>query len=1089
MRRKFYYFFRQGTKTLSAFLLCSAVGIGTISVASAAQGSESNAVQQKQVNVTFKVYEDDGKTPVVGATVILDGTNKAVLTDVNGVAIMQSIPENGKVSISYLGLLPQTIIIDSRTEITVTMKTDAISMQEVVVVGFGTQKRANLTGAIATVDKEYLQSRPVNNAIQAMQGVVPGLNISASNQGGRLNQGMDINIRGAGTIGQGSGSAPFVLIDGIPGDLNMLNPDDIADISVLKDAGAAAIYGSRAAFGVILVTTKKGKAGKAAITYTNNFRFATPIRMPQQADSYSFAIYLNDAMRNSGRSDFFSAEVIDLIQEFQAGKITESNRTQPGNENMWARNQNSYNNVDWYKEHIKDWTFSMDHNLSISGGSDNVQYYVSLNYLDQDGILRYGNESNKRYSFMTKLDAKLTPWLKLSTNIKFTRTDTQEATFLADDRVSGMLFQGMSRVFPTVPIYNPDNSYSWPNFIERMENGGIVKSQNDLLYMSIGAKANFTKHWSMNADLNYRVRNINTNGTIQPVYDWMVDGSKVAQTFGVGGLPAGYSEVNERSYKENFVSSNIYTDYTRSFDSGHYFKVMAGFNFELDEYRNLKLYRSDMITTLLPSINTSAGTDKIEDGSYNHWSTAGFFGRAEYNYKERYIFQFDARYDGSSRFKEDLRWNFFPSVSLAWNIAREDFMANVNEYINLLKIRASYGNLGNQNTQSLYPFYQTVPFTANNGSWLLNGVKPNVAGMPALISNYLTWERVESIDFGFDFGLLGNRLTGSFDWFQRNTLNMVGPSPQLPNTLGIGVPPTNNADLQTNGWELALAWNDRVGEFSYGVRATVSDYMTKVTRYPNKTNTIDTYTAGQPLGQIWGYTTIGLAKSDQEMKSHLANVDQSALGTQWTAGDVMYADLNGDGKINGGKRVHGDTGDLTVLGNSTPRYSYGLTLNLEWKGIDFMAFFQGVAKRDVWLGDTGSTIYWGATSGGEWQTAVFGQHLDYFRTEASPLGANLDAKLPRPLYGTDKNRQVQTRYMENGAYCRLKTLQLGYTFPKALTRQIAVERLRVYVSGENLWTITSLPSQFDPETYGGLAGAGRTYPLQSIISFGISIGF
>lgn len=1026
--------------------------------------------------------------PVIGAAIFVRGTKIQAMTDANGTFSLTATP-GAILSVAYFGYVPTEVaLIASNPTLNITLQEDALTIADVVVVGYGTQKRINLTGAVSTVDKEYLQTRPVNNVVQAMQGTVPGLNISASTQGGRLNQGMNINIRGGGTIGEGSNSAPLVMIDGVPGDLTMLNPDDVADISVLKDAGSAAIYGSRAAFGVILVTTKKGKAGKAAITYTNNFRFAAPIRMPSQADSYSFATYLNDTKRNSGQADFFTSDVIEMIQQFQRGEITESNRINPSNKNMWARNNMSYNNVDWYQEHIKPWTFAQEHNLSMSGGSEAVQYYISLNYLGQEGMLRYGEDQNQRYSFMTKVDAKLTKWLKLSSNIKFTRTDTDEPTFLADDRFSGLFFQGMSRVFPTVPVTNPDGSYSWPNFIDRVVNGGRVKQQNDLLYLQLAATANLTKHWTLNADINYRVRNENRRGTVLSVSDQNVDGTRMPQSMN-GVMPAGYTEINERAYKDNYISSNIYTDYTRSFESGHYFKVMVGFNFELDQYRNLALYRPDLINPDLPTINTATGADKITDGSYNHWSTAGFFGRVNYNYKERYLFQFNMRYDGSSRFKQDLRWNWFPSVELGWNIAKEAFMEPVGEQINLLKIRASYGTLGNQNTSNLYPYYQTVPYTAGGGNWLINGLKPNVAGIPSLISNYLTWERVESWNVGLDFSFLANRLTGSFDYFQRNTLDMVGPAPQLPNTLGTTVPPMNNADLQTNGWELALAWNDKVGDWNYGIRATVSDYTTKVTRYPNKTNSIDTYAAGQPLGQIWGYTTVGIAKDQAQMDTHLASVNQGSLGSNWAAGDVMYADLDGDGKISSGKRVYGDTGDLSVLGNSTPRYQYGLTLNLGWKGIDFLAFFQGVAQRDLWLGDTGSTIYWGATSGGEWQTAVFDEHLDYFRTADSPLGENLNAKFPRPLYGTDKNRQTQSGYMENGAYFRLKTLQLGYTFPAELTRKAAIERLRVYVSGENLWTVTSLPKSFDPETYSGIMGVGRVYPLQAIISFGISIGF
>lgn len=1044
----------------------------------------------QQVNVTGKVT-DQSNSPVVGATIVLKGTTKGVAADGQGnFSIKADVGQ--ELEVSYLGLVPVIIKVVENKNYNIVMVDDAVNLEQVVVVGYGTQKRVNLTGAVSTLDKEYLESRPVANLSQAMQGTVPGLNISATGQGGRLNQGMNINIRGAGTIGSSS-SSPLVLIDGIEGDMNQLNPDDVAGVSILKDAGASAIYGSRAAFGVILITTKRGKEGKPSITYSDNFRFSTPIRMPHQADSYSFAMYMNETMSNSGRTDFFDAQTVELIKSFQNGQITESNRINPSNKNMWARNNLAYNNVDWYDQHLKDWTFQQEHNLAVSGGTEATQYYVSLNYMDQEGLLTYGKETNQRYSFNTKLDTKLAKWLNLSTSAKFIRTDTDEPTFLADSRFSGTLFQGMSRVFPTVPVNNPDGSNSWPSFITRIEDGGRVKTQNDLLYLQMQATANILTGWNLTADINYRMRNIFTRGTVQQVYDTNVDGTKTAQSMD-GTLPAAYSEVNERAYKENFVSSNIFSDYSKQFGNGHYFKVMAGFNFELNQNRNFAGYRPGMITEDLPTIDTSTGEDKITSGSYNHWSTAGFFGRLNYNYKERYLFEANLRYDGSSRFNEQLRWNLFPSVSLGWNLARESFMEDAQSWLSTLKVRASYGELGNQNVVDangnpvLYPYYQTVPFSAGSGGWLLNGSKPNTSGMPALISNTLTWERVTSLNIGLDFAFFNNRLAGSAEYFQRRTLDMVGPAPQLPNTLGIAVPKTNNADLLTEGWELDIQWRDRIGDFGYGIRATLSDYRTKVTRFPNLTRQLDTYIEGEYTGDIYGYQTIGIAKTDAEIAAHLKNVDQSSLGTKWAAGDIMYADQNNDHRLSSGSTLD-DLGDLVKLGNNTPRYSYGLTLNADWKGIDLMIFFQGVAQRDLWLGDQNSTIYWGATSGGEWQTAVFKEHLNYFRTADSPLGANPDAKFGRPLYGSNQNRQTQSAYIENGAYCRLKTLQLGYTFPRAWTSKIAMQRLRVYVSGENLWTMTSLPSQFDPETYGGISGIGRVYPLQATISFGVSITF
>ncbi|MEG1588223.1 MAG: TonB-dependent receptor [Mucinivorans sp.] len=1037
----------------------------------------------QQATVTGMVTDLQNQ-PIIGATVVLSGTNSGVSTDIDGkFSIKANVGQD--LTVKFLGYVPVTLRVENGRHYNVQMKEDAVALEKVVVIGFGTQKKVNLTNAVSTVDKEYLQTRPVTNLGQALQGTVPGLNISATGGGGRLGQGMDINIRGIGTIGNSS-SAPLVLIDGVAGDINQLNPDDVADISILKDGGSAAIYGSRAAFGVILITTKSGKAGKTNITYTNNFRFTTPIRMPHQADSYSYALYLNEIKRNMGSPDFFTEEVLGLIQDNMAGKIEASNRPNPGNKNMWARNNNCYGNVDYYKENYKDWAFQHEHNLAVSGGSDKTQYYVSLNYLNQEGMMRYGDETNSRYSFNTKVTSKLTKWLDMTASAKFIRNDIDEPTFLADGRLSGQFFDGMTRVMPTNPIQNPDGSYTWPNFISRIKDGGRVKNQRDLIYMSLSATARLMKGWTLNADINYRINNNNGQGTVLPIYEKMVDGTLNPADMGLG---KGASEVSESNYKENFVSSNIFSDYSKLFNSGHYFKVMVGFNFELDKSRGTSMYRPGMISPdLPPSINTATGEDKITNGSYNHWATAGFFARANYNYKERYLFEVSARYDGSSRFKDvSKRWSLFPSVSVGWNLANESFMENSRDWLSLLKIRGSYSESGNQNLSSLYPYYQTMPFGGGNGNWLIGDKKPNTSWAPGLNSSSLSWERITSLNLGLEFGFFNNRLSGSFEYFQRRTLDMVGPAPELPNTLGAAVPQANNADLLTSGWELDIQWRDKIGDFGYGARFTLSDSRTKITRYPNPTQSLGTYVVGEYLGNVYGYTTLGIAKTQEEMDAHTAKVNQSAFGSNWGAGDIMYADLDGDGKISNGANRLGDTGDMTILGNQTPHYMMGLTLNFDWKGIDLMLFFQGIGKRDLWLN---SPNYWGV-NGNEWFTSFYEDHRDFFRTADGPygkyFGENLDSKFGRPLEN-NKNKVTQSRFRENGAYLRMKNVQLGYSFPKAWVNKIAMQRLRVYLSGENLWTITSLPKAFDPET-AAADQSGKVYPLYGVVSFGVQITF
>ncbi|MGE8423448.1 MAG: SusC/RagA family TonB-linked outer membrane protein, partial [Sphingobacterium siyangense] len=445
------------------------------------------------------------------------------------------------------------------------------------------------------------------------------------------------------------------------------------------------------------------------------------------------------------------------------------------------------------------------------------------------------------------------------------------------------------------------------------------------------------------------------------------------------------------------------------------------------------------------------------------------------------------RYDGSSRFRSDSRWGWFPSVSAGWNIAKENFLVESAPFINMLKLRASYGELGNQNTDVWYPTYVTQPTGTANGAWLINNARPNSASAPGLVSALLTWESINTKNLGVDFAFLNSRLSGSFEVFERKTFNMVGPAPQLPNTLGTTVPQTNNTDLKTRGFEATLGWNDRTASgFAYGAKFLLSDYTTTVTRYPNAIGSLSNYREGQKLGEIWGYQTLGIAKTEEQMSQHLAslaNGGQNALGTQWGAGDIMYADLNGDGKIDGGSNTEADPGDRRVIGNSTPRYSFGLNLNADYKNFDFSIFMQGVMKRDYWQG---GYYFWGATS--KWWSTGLVDHLDYFRTADNPLGENLEAYYARPVFGTAKNQQTQTRFLQNAAYIRIKNIQLGYTLPKETTKRFGVERLRVYVSGENIWTGSSVAGMFDPETIDG-GSNGTVYPLTKVWSAGLSVTF
>lgn len=471
------------------------------------------------------------------------------------------------------------------------------------------------------------------------------------------------------------------------------------------------------------------------------------------------------------------------------------------------------------------------------------------------------------------------------------------------------------------------------------------------------------------------------------------------------------------------------------------------------------------------------------------------FGRLNYDYKSRYLVELNLRGDGSSRFRKGHQWKTFPSFSLGWNMAEEKFMESTRNWLDMLKLRFSYGSLGNQNTNDWYYTYLKLSTNPTGGTWLQNGVKVPTVSTPGLVSSSLTWERIETYNYGIDWAMLNNRLTGSFNWYVRNTKDMVGAGQDLPSILGTSVPKTNNTDLQTRGWELTLGWQDRLANgLSYGAKFSLYDSRTKVTRYPNNpTYSIDaSYREGHYLGEIWGFETIGIAKTDKEMQDHLAslpNGGQDAIGSKWTAGDIMYKDINGDGKVSYGSSTVEDPGDRKVIGNYMPRYQFGLDLNASWKGFDLRMFFQGVMKRDYWVGGP----YMFGYTGDQWNCAGLTQMQDYFRDENTwsvkqgVNSVNLDSYLPRPINNDGKNLKTQTRYLQDASYMRLKNLTLGYTLPATITSKWGISNVRVYFSGENLLTFTSLNKQFDPETLSDSQGAA--YPLSRTYSFGLSVTF
>ncbi len=1031
---------------------------------------------------------DDTQESLIGVSVKIKGTSQGVTTDLDGKFTLGNVSKDATLEFSYVGMKTVVIPVNGRTYIKVVMQSAASNLDDLVVVAYGRQKKVNLIGAVSSIDEKSLKSRPVQNISQALQGVVPGLNLSVTNGGGAMDSQMSMNIRGAGTIGDGSNSSPLVLIDGVEGSLNSISPNDVESISFLKDAASSSIYGSRAAFGVILVTTKSGKKGKAKISYSGNVRFSTATQIPQMMESPQFARYFNKALANAGQQAMFSEETLKKIDAFADGTIDpniEGAKTGtfwiPG-KHKWANyDDQPFANTDWFAQMYDKNVPAHEHNLSISGGTENTNYYVSGSFLNKRGLIHYGKDQFRRINMTAKISSQVLPWLNVSYNSKWIRENYERPSYM-----TGLFFHNIARRFPVNAVLDPNGHLTPDMETIQMRDGGVDRNEKDFLYQSLNFVVNPIKSVTLNFENSYNTVVNNNHWDCLPIYAYDDKGNPYLYTRTGGDV--NYTEVAESMWKNNFYSGRYFAQYDDTFLGKHDLKVVAGMDIEISKSRDLSAQRKDLINPEVATINTANNDKPSVGGGYSHWSTLGFFARANYAYDDRYLLEASIRRNGSSRFIGDKTWGVFPAFSLGWNVANEAFWEPIKDYVGQFKLRGSWGSLGNTNINALYPWFQSLPITVaseNSGSqWLINNAHETITNAPGMVSASLTWERVVNWNAGFDLAAFDNRFLATFDYFVRDTKNMVGPPPPVTSLLGTGQPKANNSDLRSYGWELELSWRDRIGDFKYGTKFVLSDNQVEITKYYNPTNSIDNWYSGRKMGEIWGYETVGIAKSNEEMTEHLKN-NKPVWGSNWAAGDIMYKDVNGDGVVNKGKNTIDDHGDKHIIGNSTPRFSYGFSLDMSYFGFDFSVLLQGVGKRDWW---NDSPYIFGATKDGIWQSAAFKEHWDFFRPEGDPLGANLDAYYPRPLLNQGwKNTATQTRYLQDASYMRIKNMQLGYTIPVELVKKIGLNNVRVYGSVDNLATFTKMSSVFDPEATGGDWGAGKLYPLQRTFSFGLNI--
>ena len=1051
-----------------------------------ATSSPVETVEIVQQTTTCKgVVNDENGEPLVGASVRVKGTTHGTNTSNDGSFSITSVKKGAVIVVSYIGYETLETVWEGRP-LDIRLKESTGSLDEVVVVGYGVQKKVNLTGAVSTVKGEEMETRPVTDAVQALQGMVPGLYVQSDAGPGNTGS---ISLRGQGNL-SGS-SAPYVLVDGVEMSLSEVNPNDILNISVLKDAAACAVYGARAAYGVILVTTKRGEGGKMRVSYQGNTAWSTPTVLPDMVDSYTFAQYWNDGCTNAGSPRLYSDEKLELLRQYcnDPSSVDPWQELSP-NASMnpaFENSESGIGNTNYFDLHYKNFAFKQKHNLSLSGGTQKAQYFVSGGYYGEEGILRFADIDMKRYNFNTSLQSQLTNWLKLRANVKVHHMDRN--TPFGDGGLSYGFYHSLARFRPTVCDVDPNGNYTELTMIPYLQSGTRTSRSGDGVNATGAIVITPLKGWTINADYTYKMRHAEYEAVNVAPNIYAADG--VTTSLGVrdelGVYPDGkYTTSLDRT---RYQSLNVYTSYDLQIQK-HTGSIMVGFQEEDNSYKYLKNTITGLYSTSNPNAGMGTG-DRTTVDTRNGWATRGFFGRINYSYDERYLIELNGRYDASSRFASDHRWGFFPSVSAGWNIHKEKFMKNATA-VNNLKLRASWGLLGNQAGAGLYTYASIMNINGSLGSYMFSDGRVMYTLAPGVVNPLTTWEKVESKDIGVDFGFFGNRLTGSFDVFRRDTKDMLGPGEDYPDFFGASAPQTNNACMRNVGWELAINWRGRIGkDITYQIGGSISDATAEVTEYENPTFTdpAGRWYKGRKVGEIWGYRVEHLIQDQAEADAYNQAYDLSYISAKdWTPGDVKYIDLNGDGKIDRGSNVLGDMGDMEIIGNTTPRFQYTINGSIAWKGLSLSLMFQGIGKRDWW---PNGVYFWGC--GPYAQVTVFNEHLDYW-TES-----NKDAYYPKPYIhsaggvGPFRNKNVQTndRYLQSARYCRLKNITLAYDLPQEWIHRAHLTKVQVYFSGENLLTFTPLAKMFDPESIftsnSYTSEGGKNYPMNKVLSVGLVV--
>jgi TonB-linked SusC/RagA family outer membrane protein len=1111
-------------------------------------------------NITGTVIDKSNNQPVVGANISVPGTNFGAVTDVAGKFSLTLPSGANQIQVSFIGYQTIMVPVKAGGSFTVTLEPDIAALSEVVVVGYGTQKKANLTGSVSSIDAKVLEARPIADVGRGLQGTMPGLSVVVPS--GEIGSDPLLKIRGQVGSLQG-GSSPLILVDNVEiPSMQLLNPDDIESVSILKDAASSSIYGAKAAFGVILITTKKGaKTESVNVSYNANRSFQNISKKMEMAGIDGFEYALNAVERTGGvvAGAFWmvTREGYNLARKWQekwAGVVKPDDPMVYGRD--WYVDANArkigLRMYDPYDYMVKEWAPTQTQNLSVNGKSGKTEYNIGVGYLNQSGIIKPSKHDDfKRYNGSLHLSTDVNKFLRVYTSAMYSKRVKRYAYATNSTTADPWLY--LYRWAETYPMTTEDGDPIRSPASE-MAMANTAFQETNYLTFNGGVEITPIKNWKINLDYThanqeYLTKRPGTRFTardswVAPVVKNDASGNRIyVDSSGVvvpsttpGAMPAwqlnmwtytavGGNPDHVYQYQKNdkWNTTNLKTTYDLTINNVQKLNFMLGMNRVAYQYTYNWSQATSLIDYENPQFDLAYGTQTASGGDY--WeSQLGFFGRVNYNYREKYLLEANLRYDGTSKFPTKLQWRWFPSFSAGWRVNEESWMDWSKPVLSALKLRGSWGIIGDQSvSSSLY-----IPtMSGSQGTWLISGAKLYQFGSPAAVSASVTWQDITVLDFGIDSRFLNSSLGLSFDWFQRDTKNMIVPQEGLPTTFGVGAPQSNFGSLSTKGVELQIDYNHQFKNgLGINLVATFSDAVTKITKY-GSTNSIDNYYVGRTYGEIWGYETDRLYQKEdfaydatnklikvQVTDPHgvVYTVNQLSDATAPTQGklqggnfyfgpgDVKFKDLNKDGVIDAGSRLikdadgNPDYGDLKIIGNSTPRLMYGFRTDLNFKGIDLSVFIQGVGKRDVW-GDGFLAIPGYYSANGAMPQAFAG---DFWRTDRT------NAFYPAPYdlggYNNILNLVPQTRYLLNMAYLRLKNITVGYSLPVNLLRKVYVSRLRVYAALENFLTFDHLGTlPIDPEEIEGYSmwntsnyNAGRSgvgVPTFKSASVGIQLNF